>query len=123
MAQKKAGGALAILVLAVLAVGAGPAAFAFWGSGAALPVFKIAIKGRSFVPTVLAIPSDQKIKILVSNENKEPSEFESFSLHREQVVVGGAQIAVFVGPLKAGAYDFFDDFQSGVKGLIQAGPR
>lgn len=99
-----------------------PLAQAFWFSGKTvdIPIIKLAIKGRSFLPKEIMAPAGKKFKLIISNENKEPSEFESFTLHREQVVVGNGHILVFLGPLKAGSYGFFDDFHSGVTGTIKA---
>ncbi len=89
-------------------------------SAADLPVFRIAIKDHKFSPRTLTVPSGQKFKLIVSNEDAEPAEFESFVLHREQVIVGKSQGTVFLGPLKTGSYEFFDDFHSTVRGTIEA---
>ncbi|MDE2313548.1 MAG: cupredoxin domain-containing protein, partial [Elusimicrobia bacterium] len=107
----------AALLLSFISVQAG--AFSLWGSSTPLPVYKLAIVGRRFDPPTLSVPSGQKFKLVVSNKNAEPSEFESFTLHREQVVTAGAQTVVFLGPLTAGSYGFFDDFHSGVAGTLK----
>ena len=102
-----------------------PKARAFWFFGSstiAIPIFNLAIKGRGFSPQELLVPSGKKFKLVVSNENLEPSEFESFSLHREQVVGAHSKITVFLGPLQPGKYDFFDDFHSHVNGTLKASP-
>ena len=109
--------AVAGFVLALSAAFA-PAARALFGSGAPLPVFTLTVKDGAFVPKALTLPAGQKVKLLVSNETSSAVEFESFSLHREQVVVAGAKISVFIGPLKPGSYDFFDDFHPGTAGTI-----
>ena len=44
------------------------------------------------------------------NEDSTAEEFESNELHREKVVPGGKEVTVFIGPLRAGAYQFFGDF-------------
>ena len=46
------------------------------------------------------------------------AEFESNSLHREKIVTAGGQIAVFVGPLDPGSYEFFDDFHNSTRGHL-----
>ena len=105
---------------------AAPEARAFWffnSQSSPLLVFNLAIKGRSFLPKELSVPAGEKFKLIVSNENLDSSEFESFSLHREQVITSHSKITIFLGPLKSGKYDFFDDFHSGVNGIIKAVPR
>jgi hypothetical protein len=46
------------------------------------------------------------------------SEFESTDFHREKVVPPGGEISVFVGPLDAGTYEFFDDFHPEDRGHL-----
>jgi hypothetical protein len=97
-------------ILASLAVVGG-------GLAAALPVaaedsFTLSIKGKSFEPNQLTVPAGQKITLTVKNLNPTPSEFESSDLNREKVVTGGSDITVFIGPLRPGSYEFFDDFSA-----------
>ncbi len=117
-ALNKRGSVPAALLLSFISAQA--RAFSLWGPGAPLPAYKIAIVGRSFSPAALTVPAGQKFKLIIFNKNAEPSEFESFTLHREQVVTAGAQTIVFLGPLTAGSYGFFDDFHSGVTGTLKA---
>jgi hypothetical protein len=105
---------LAVLLLPLLI------AAALASAGQELPVFHIAMKDGKFVPAELKVPAGRKFKLIVSNEGDQPSEFESFRLHREQVVVAHGEAALFLGPLKTGTYDVFDDFHPGVKGSIEA---
>ncbi|MHB2025025.1 MAG: cupredoxin domain-containing protein [Elusimicrobiota bacterium] len=84
-----------------------------------LAAFKIAIRGTSFFPWEIVVPAGQKFKIVISNENALPSEFESFSLHREQIVPGHSRITIYLGPLSVGRYGFFDDFQLGTTGSLE----
>jgi len=74
------------------------------------PHFALTIKDRQFVPAELHVPARQKIVLVVKNLDATPSEFESTDLNREKVVVGGGSITVFIGPLRPGSYEFFDDF-------------
>jgi plastocyanin len=74
------------------------------------PVQHISIKNKAFVPSEIAIPAGQKVKLIVKNEDNEPAEFESFELHREKVAPANSEVTVFVGPLEAGTYPFFNDF-------------
>lgn len=74
------------------------------------PEYKITIKDHKFSPDVVEIPADTKVKLVVKNEDKTPEEFESHDFNREKVIPGGATANIFVGPLKAGEYKFFGEF-------------
>src|SRR5438270_10895122 len=78
----------------------------------------LTIQNRQFVPAELTIPAGQKVELIIRNQQQTPAEFESTSLHREKIVPPGGQISVFVGPLEAGRYEFFDDFNPAARGLI-----
>ena len=71
---------------------------------------QISLKNHAFVPRELTVPVGQKIKLVIANEDSTAAEFESFELHREKVVAANGTITVYVGPLDAGSYPFFDDF-------------
>jgi len=106
----KAAGALALLLLAASA------------GAADLPVYRLALKGNQFVPATLVVPPGQKFKLVVSNEDDAPAEFESFILHREQLVGSKKEATIFIGPLKKGRYEFFDDFHPKTRGWLEAAP-
>ncbi len=78
--------------------------------GSDLPEYTLTIKNARFEPSVIEIPTGQKVKLLVKNEGPGAEEFESSDLNREKVVAPGKSIVVFVGPLKPGSYGFFGDF-------------
>jgi plastocyanin len=80
----------------------------------------ITIKDNQFVPSTVEIPAGTKVKIIVRNEDKTTSEFESVDFHREKVVQPGGEITVFVGPLDRGSYEFFDDFHPATRGHLIA---
>jgi len=87
---------------------------------AADPNFTLTIKDRKFDAAELDVPANVKFTVTVKNDDKVPSEFESGDLNREQVVVGGGTITVFLGPLTPGSYEFFDDFNPTARGHIVA---
>src|SRR6185503_9055729 len=97
-------------ILAGLAVLAGSWALA--QPAAAEDSFTLSIKGKAFEPNELTVPAGQKITLTVKNLNTTPAEFESSDLNREKVVTGGNTITVFIGPLRPGSYEFFDDFSA-----------
>jgi plastocyanin len=70
----------------------------------------LSLKDHAFVPREVTVPAGQKVKLIIDNEDVTAAEFESFELHREKVVAANDTITVFVGPLDAGSYPFFDDF-------------
>jgi hypothetical protein len=82
------------------------------------PSYAIAIKDHAFAPAELTIPANTRVQLLVKNLDATPSEFESDDFHREKVVTAGDEIRVFVGPLLAGSYEFFDDFHPATRGHL-----
>lgn len=83
--------------------------------------FQITIKDHRFEPAELRVPSGQKIRIRVDNQDPTPEEFESHELHREKIIGGKSQAVIFLGPLKPGTYKYFGEFhQETAQGLIIA---
>ena len=78
----------------------------------------IAISGGKFVPSDVPVPAGKKVKLVIRNQDKTAAEFESADLHREKIVQPGGEIVVFVGPLDAGSYEFFDDFRPENRGHL-----
>lgn len=78
--------------------------------GADVPTFAIDIRDHLFYPSELVIPADTKVRIIVSNLDRTPEEFESYELNREKVIMGGAKATIFLGPLEPGVYPFFGEF-------------
>ena len=77
-----------------------------------IPVFETSIKNHRFEPAEITIPAGTKVKLLVSNQDPGPEEFESHELNREKVIPGGRQAVIYVGPLAPGKYPFFGEFHS-----------
>ncbi len=81
--------------------------------------FTIIIKDHKFEPAELKIPAGQKIKITVDNQDATPEEFESHELHREKVIQGNSKAVIVIGPLKAGSYKYFGEFnEATAQGVI-----
>jgi plastocyanin len=89
-------------------------------SAADTPTFSLTIRNRAFDPAELQVPAGQKIELHVKNADAVPSEFESSTLHREKVVPAGQEVVVYIGPLRAGTYEFFDDFHPSSRGHVVA---
>ncbi len=90
-------------------------------AAAASGEYTLTIKDHKFSPETLEIPAGQKVKIAVINQDPTPEEFESYELGREKVIAGNSKGIVFVGPLEAGTYPFFGEFnQATAKGQVIA---
>jgi hypothetical protein len=77
---------------------------------AEIPTFEIRIKDHLFLPEHLIVPANQKVKLLIVNEDPTPEEFESYELNREKIITGNSKTIIFIGPLKPGVYPFFGEF-------------
>ncbi|MBE7940690.1 MULTISPECIES: cupredoxin domain-containing protein [Ramlibacter] len=77
---------------------------------AAEPEALLVIKDHRFQPAELKVPANQRIKLVVHNQDSTPEEFESHTLNREKVVPGGAKATIYVGPLKPGRYEFYGEY-------------
>lgn len=83
--------------------------FSLWVK-AETPVYELNIKNHLFYPSELFIPADTKVKIIIYNRDASPEEFESYELNREKIIMGKRKGIVFIGPLPAGEYPFFGEF-------------
>lgn len=83
--------------------------------------YTLVIKDHRFQPSELIIPEGMKVKILIINQDSTPEEFESHSLNREKVIAGNSSATIYVGPLDAGSYKFFGEFnEATAQGVIIA---
>lgn len=73
-------------------------------------VFEIFLKDHLFTPSTLYIPADEKVKLVIHNQDPTPEEFESFSLNREKVILGQGKGVVFIGPLQPGEHAFIGEY-------------
>lgn len=93
-------------------------------SAVARQEFVLVIKDHLFSPSHLRVPEGEKIKIRLVNLDATPEEFESFALNREKVVLGNAEAVLYLGPLKAGEYDYFGDYHpDSAKGILIVLPK
>ncbi len=70
----------------------------------------ITIKNHKFEPAEITVPAGKKIKLLIQNKDATPEEFESHELNREKVIAGNSSATIYIGPLSAGKYPFFGEF-------------
>ncbi len=81
----------------------------------------LSIKDHQFIPAELKVPAGKKIKLLVSNLDSTPEEFESHELNREKLIAGKGKATIYVGPLAPGKYPFFGEFhEKTARGVIVA---
>ena len=92
-----------------------------WSAAAAEPELLLVIRNHRFEPAELKVPAGQRIKLVIHNQDSTPEEFESHALNREKVVPGGSRTAIYIGPLAAGRYPFFGEYnQSTAQGVVVA---
>lgn len=101
-------------LLLVLLVAAAPLA----ASAAGMPEYSLTIQNRRFEPATLKAPANTKFKMLVTNKDSTPSEFESSEFNREKIVPPNSTVTVFIGPLDKGTYKFYDDFNRAAAGVL-----
>lgn len=82
----------------------------------------ITIRNHQFVPSHLELPPGIKVKLTIRNQDNLPAEFESVDLSREVVVPVNLSVSIFIGPLNAGKYEFFNDFNPTMRGWIVVNP-
>jgi hypothetical protein len=83
--------------------------------------YVLVIKEHHFQPAELKIPSGQKVKLRVDNQDDTPEEFDSYELNREKVITGHGTAMLYIGPLDAGRYQFMGEFnQATAQGAIVA---
>jgi len=81
----------------------------------------LVIKNHQFEPAELKVPANQKIKLVVHNQDSSAEEFESKTLKREKVIAAGTKATIVIGPLKPGKYEFFGEFNPNTaKGVVIA---
>lgn len=72
--------------------------------------YHLVIKNHMFDPAEIEVPANTKIVLVVKNEDTTAEEFESHDFRREKIIPGGGTAKIKVGPLAAGEYKFFGEF-------------
>jgi len=90
-------------------------------AAAAEPEVLLVLRGHRFEPSEFTVPANQRIKLVVHNQDDSAEEFESHALNREKVVPGQAKVTIFIGPLKPGRYPFVGEYhEATAKGVVVA---
>jgi plastocyanin len=88
---------------------------------AAEPEVLLVIREHRFEPTELKVPANQRIKLVVQNDDASAEEFESHALNREKVVPGRSKVTIYIGPLTPGRYAFVGEYhEASAKGVVVA---
>jgi len=83
--------------------------------------FNLSIKNHRFIPSEIHVPAGQKVKLIIDNQDATPEEFESYELNREKIIAPKSKATIYIGPLKAGNYPFFGEFNSATaRGVVVA---
>jgi plastocyanin len=89
------------------------------GSLAADEGIALSIKDHRFDPAEVAVPAGKKVKLVVTNHDATPEEFESHALDIEKVIPGGTTATITIGPLDPGRYEFVGEFhEDSAKGAV-----
>ncbi len=85
------------------------------------PEIQLRIKDHRFIPAEVRVPANQRVRLMVVNEDPTPEEFDSYALNREKVIAGGTRGALYIGPLAPGRYEFIGEFhEATAKGAVVA---
>jgi plastocyanin len=90
--------AIALAAIPTIAVAAGE------------PEFNLMLEDHKFSPERIEIPAGQKVKLLVENKDATAEEFDSDDLRIEKVIGAKSRGTIWVGPLKAGEYNFMGEY-------------
>ena len=90
-------------------------------AAAAEPEVNLVIKNHRFEPSEVKVAANQRVRLVVHNQDSTPEEFESKKLNREKIVAPGAKAVIFIGPLKPGRYEFYGEYhEDTAKGVVIA---
>lgn len=72
--------------------------------------FILTLEGHVFTPSQLVIPANEKVKLIIINNDPVAEEFDSFDLNREKVIFAKKKATIYIGPLSEGHYEYFGEF-------------
>lgn len=72
--------------------------------------YVLEIKNHLFYPSELVVPVNKKFKLVIINHDHTPEEFDSFDLNREKLIYPHSKAVIYIGPLKAGRFNFFGEY-------------
>jgi plastocyanin len=106
---------------ALACIAALTASFSAGLCAAAEPELLLVIREHRFEPAELKVPANQRIKLVVHNQDASAEEFDSHALNREKVVPAQTKVTIYIGPLKPGRYPFIGEYhEATAKGVVVA---
>jgi plastocyanin len=105
---RRAAGAFAVATLLLFAQGA----------SAQDVTIDLTVQGKKFQPNEVRAPANKPILFRVKNRDAASVEFESKSMRVEKVIPANGEGTIRVRALKAGRYEFFDDFNESNRGTL-----
>jgi hypothetical protein len=75
-----------------------------------VPTFDIEINQHIFEPEVVLVPANTKVKLIIHNHDATPEELKSRSLNLKKIILGHSDVVVYIGPLRAGDYQYAGAF-------------
>ena len=75
-----------------------------------IPEFELVLSNHVYQPAELHVPANTRFRVVVRNDDTTPEEFESTDFNRETLVLPHHRVVIYIGPLHAGSYSFFGDF-------------
>lgn len=77
-------------------------------------------KDHKFSPAEIQVEAGKPFSLKVKNEDAKAIEIESKTMRIEKIVAGGSEAVIKVRALKAGSYDFFNEFHEESRGKVVA---
>jgi hypothetical protein len=74
------------------------------------PTFSLTLKDHRFAPAEITVPANTRIRMMIKNLDTTPAEFESNDFKAEKVIPAGQEVTVLIPALKAGTYEFYDEY-------------
>jgi hypothetical protein len=81
---------------------------------------QVTYSNGQFQPSEVRAPADKPFVLRIKNLDAKAMEFESKSLRVEKVVAAKGEGTINVRALKAGQYEFYDDFNEKARGTLVA---
>jgi len=78
----------------------------------------ITYRNKHFSPADVGAPGNTPLTLRIKNNDADPMEFESETLHFEKIVNGNSEATINLQPLKPGKYGFFDDYHASSEGNL-----
>lgn len=89
-----------------------------------MPTYTLVARDGRFIPETIEVPANTRFRLVVTNENRVPEEFESDDLRKELVLGPGVTRTLVFAPLKPGVYPFIGEFHpETARGRIVAKPK